>query len=306
MSHLIAGLDIGGTKTQIVVMRGQVVVAERTVPSSLWRTWRTDEDARGLAELIRGVAGETPDSTGIGAHGCDSDAQCKALQNAMCSALDAPATVVNDAELLVPAAGFVDGIGVVSGTGSIAVARSADGRMLAAGGWGWILGDEGSAAAIVREAAKAVRGAIDRERFADPLIGALMRALETDEVTKLGRLLNDVKGAAEWGRHAGAVFDAADKGSVLADQVIRDGGKALAGLVEILIGRGATAGVIVAGGTVIASQPRLFEPFRRAVVASSPGSRVVLLMEPPVAGALAIARRAIVGLLSGRPSRERA
>ncbi len=54
----------------------------------------------------------------------------------------------------VPAAGYADGIGVVSGTGSIAVARTAEGRMLAAGGWGWILGDEGSAPALVREAAQ--------------------------------------------------------------------------------------------------------------------------------------------------------
>ena len=67
--------------------------------------------------------------------------------------------VVNDAELMVPAAGYFGGIGVVSGTGSIAVARTAEGHMLAAGGWGWILGDEGSAPALVREAAKAIRDA---------------------------------------------------------------------------------------------------------------------------------------------------
>ncbi len=50
--------------------------------------------------------------------------------------LEGKIKVVNDPELLVPAAGFVTGIGVVSGTGSIAVARTADDEMLVAGGWG--------------------------------------------------------------------------------------------------------------------------------------------------------------------------
>lgn len=284
-------MDVGGTKTQVLVLRDEVVVADATVATSTWRTWRVDDDARGLADFVRSVAGEIPDSVGVGAHGCDSDDQCKALQHALSAALGTQVTVINDAELLVPAAGFADGIGVVSGTGSIAVARSAEGRMLAAGGWGWILGDEGSAAALVREAAKAVRGAIDRERFDDPLVSALLAALETTEATKLGRLLNAVRSAAEWGGHAHAVFNAAANGSALARQVIEDGGKALADLVGILIDRGANGKVVVAGGAVFAQQPLLFEVFHNAVLSISPDSRVVLLTEPPVVGAVAIARR---------------
>ena len=86
-------------------------------------------------------------------------------------------------------------------------------RMLAAGGWGWILGDEGSAPALVRDAAKAIRGAIDAGDGADPLTDALMRELGTDDPTMLGRLLNDTRSAVIWGRYANAVFAAADAGS---------------------------------------------------------------------------------------------
>ena len=107
--------------------------------------------------------------------------------------------VVNDAELMGPAAGYSGGISVVAGTGSIAVARSRDGRMLAAGGWGWILGDEGSAPALVRDAAKAIRGAIDAGDGADPLTDALMAELGTDDPTMLGRLLNDTRSAVDLG-----------------------------------------------------------------------------------------------------------
>lgn len=291
MTKVIAGMDIGGTKTQVLVLRGDAVVADTTVPTSAWRTWDVRDDARNLADVLREIAGATPDSVGVGAHGCDSDEQCEALQRELDGALGVRVTVVNDAELLVPAAGFADGIGVVSGTGSIAVSRTADGRMLSAGGWGWILGDEGSAASLVREAAKAVRGAVDRERFDDPLIPALMAALDTTEVTKLGRLLNAVRGAAEWGLHANAVFDAAAHGSVLARGVIEDGGQALAELVGVLIARGADGRVVVAGGGVFVQQPLLFELFRNAVLRISPESQVALLTDQPVIGAVAIARR---------------
>ena len=290
---LVAGMDIGGTKTQVMVSRDGVVMADETLPTAEWRTWRVADDARGLAAVVRRIAGGMPDSLAVGAHGCDSDEQCQALQDALQDELGIPVLVVNDSELLVPAAGYVDGIGVVSGTGSIAVARSPEGRMLAAGGWGWILGDEGSAAALVREAAKAVRGAIDRGETGDPLIAGMLAALNTHEVTKLGRLLNEVRGAAEWGRHAGVVFTAADNGSPLARGVIEEGGEALAQLVGTLLKRGAPADVVVCAGGVITTQPMLLEAFTRAMNKVSASTSIVLLDEPPVVGAVALAYRLV-------------
>lgn len=288
---LVAGMDIGGTKTQVMVSRDGVTVADVTVPTADWRTWRVADDARELAEVVRRIVGGVPDSLAVGAHGCDSDEQCLALQDALHGELGTPVLVVNDSELLVPAAGYVAGIGVVSGTGSIAVARTPDGKMLAAGGWGWILGDEGSAAALVREAAKAVRGAIDRGSNDDPLIAGMLAALGTHEATKLGRLLNEVRGAAEWGRHADVVFTAANNGSTLAHGVIEEGGKALAQLVGILLDRGATADVVVCAGGVITTQPMLLAAFTEAMSGISPRSHIVLLREPPVVGAVALAER---------------
>jgi N-acetylglucosamine kinase-like BadF-type ATPase len=57
--------------------------------------------------------------------------------------------LVNDGDLVV-AAGTPEGwgVGVISGTGSIAVGRWPDGRTARAGGWGYLFGDEGSAYAV--------------------------------------------------------------------------------------------------------------------------------------------------------------
>lgn len=289
---LVVGIDIGGTKTRIVGRRGDATQFDETIVTDDWRTWNMETDAAKLASVVIGLCdGSVPSALAVGAHGCDTGDLCRQFQTLLADILQTSVQVVNDAELMVPAAGYEDGIGVVAGTGSIVVARTAEGEMLAAGGWGWILGDEGSAAALVREAAKAIRRSFDRGQHGDPLIGMLMRELATNDQTKLGILLNQTRGAAAWGRYANAVFDAAMAGSPLAVRVIREGAEGLAAHVQLLIERGANASLVVAGGGVIAEQPMLFEAFVDAVAAVSPTSRVVLLRDPPVIGAVALAAR---------------
>jgi N-acetylglucosamine kinase-like BadF-type ATPase len=65
--------------------------------------------------------------------------------------------LVNDGDLVV-AAGTPEGwgIGVIAGTGSIAVGRAPDGRTARAGGWGHLIGDEGSAYRVVLDALQLV------------------------------------------------------------------------------------------------------------------------------------------------------
>jgi glucosamine kinase len=295
----IAGIDIGGTKTRIMLARGGNPLADRTLSTDSWRIREVETDGKELSgRLVALCAHEGLDAGDlgalvVGAHGCDTDEQCREFQTSLARHLPGRVQVVNDAELMGPAAGFFGGISVVAGTGSIAVARTPEGRMLVAGGWGWILGDEGSAPALVRDAAKAIRGAIDAGNGADPLTEALMSELGTDDPTMLGRLLNDTRSAVIWGRYANAVFAAADAGSRLAHQVITEGGAALAALVGVLIKRGADAASVVAGGGVIVEQPRLMAAFTAAMKDVSPDSAVVLLREPPVMGALALAERAL-------------
>jgi N-acetylglucosamine kinase-like BadF-type ATPase len=61
--------------------------------------------------------------------------------------------VVNDALIaLVAGAGENPGVVLVAGTGSIAYGRDARGRAARAGGWGYLLGDEGSGFWIGRRA----------------------------------------------------------------------------------------------------------------------------------------------------------
>src|SRR5262249_48756058 len=92
--------------------------------------------------------------------------------------------ITNDAALLL-AGGRPDGwgVGIVAGTGSIAFGKAADGRIDRAGGWGFILGDEGSAYGIVTAALRASARAADQR---GPTTDLLPRFMAKLQLTKPG------------------------------------------------------------------------------------------------------------------------
>jgi N-acetylglucosamine kinase-like BadF-type ATPase len=287
------GIDVGGTKTHLRAFADGEDLVDRVRSSSGWRPHDSGAAADWLAALIADALppGVRPSALAVGGHACETPRQCAGIRAALQERLGVPALVVGDAELLVPAAGLDKGVGLVAGTGSVAVGRLPDGAPVQVGGWGAVLGDEGGAAGLVREAARAVWAAHDRGEEPDALATGLVAAFGVAEVPALGAALEaatDV--SAEWGRRSPAVFAAAAAGSPLARAVIAEGGRALAGLVVRLAARGVPVDdVVVAGGTVLA-QPALYEAFTAALAESLPGARPQPLRVPPVEGALVLAR----------------
>ncbi|MFJ8487244.1 N-acetylglucosamine kinase [Streptomyces sp. NPDC094038] len=290
---LVAGIDVGGTKTQLRAVAGPDRVADHVRPSSGWRPHDPAAAARWLAALVHDALppGTRPAALAVGGHACETPRQCAGIAAALRDLLGVPVQVVGDAELLVPAAGLDKGVGLVAGTGSVAVGRQADGSPVQVGGWGAALGDEGGAAGLVREAARAVWAAHDRGEAPDALATGLVTAFGVAEVPALGAALESATDvSAEWGRHAPVLFAAAEAGSRLAADVIADGGRALAALVARLAARGiAVDDVVVAGGTIL-SQPRLYDAFAAGLAEAVPGARPQPLRLPPVEGAVALAR----------------
>lgn len=304
----VVGVDIGGTKTHLAIAAADdangangandtqdaALIREAVVPTSSWRD--TPANAAALRDVIVAQLGPSAATNpiAVGAHGCDSTAQCRALQDALQALVDGPVTVVNDAELMPPAMGVVAAIGIAVGTGSIAVARgsgSSAGELITAGGWGWLLGDEGSSAGIVREATRAVLADLDRGRPVDQLGRRLMAAFKATDGPELFGAVTDAASAEQWGQHAAEVFAAADEGSTIAAHVIREAGEQLAGLVGRLRLRGIRADAVVAGGAVIERQRRLRDAFTTAMAREFPTMSIHVLDRPPVMGAIALARR---------------
>lgn len=293
VTQVVAGLDVGGTK---VAVRIEAVDGRRLVDTELpaedWSASPVDTAAAWLHTRLHRVLPRAAElaAVGIGAQGCDTQRHCAELATAL-GGRGVRAAVVNDAALLVPAARLTTGIGVIAGTGAIGVGADAHGDTLFAGGWGWVIGDEAGSAGIVRLATIAALTAHDEGRTDDGLLTALRRAFGVDGPEALARAVNDEPTTGNWGPRAPAVFDAADAGSTLAVGVIGAAAEHLSTLVDRLLARGAVGADVVAAGSVIIGQPRLATAFKDRIAATHPGLTVTFLSEPPVVGAVVLARR---------------
>ncbi|MBP2330499.1 N-acetylglucosamine kinase-like BadF-type ATPase [Kibdelosporangium banguiense] len=292
ISGVRVGIDVGGTKTHIHATRGGETIADRVVASEGWLPSDGPAAAAFLAELIGTTVRQAGvDGIVVGAHGCDSARACAVVQEELTRLLPVACLVCNDAELLVPAAGLAVGVGLVAGTGSVAVGRDRQGESVYVGGWGWLLGDEGSASGLTREAARASLAARNRGEPPDLLADLLVRSYQVTEVTDLPDAMAADLGAAGWGSRASLVFDALNGGSALAEAVVREAAEALAGLVAMLATRDVPVDDVVVAGGVILNQRRLFDAFLRELAVVAPSSKVHRLAVPPVHGAVRLAEQ---------------
>jgi len=305
MSALLVGVDVGATKTHVRASRAGTVVLDRVIASDGWSETSRPASARWLGAQLRALLPElaidaapgrpAQPCVAVGAHAAETPAQCAELADHLRQLLAASIRVVNDAELVVPAAGLTDGIGVIAGTGSIVVGRHRDsGQYLSAGGWGWVLGDEGSASALVRDVVRALTRDADAgvDIGTDPVLAALLDSYQVADLEALVVKMSWDGGVDGWGAHAPAVFEALAAGSKTAAVVVDGAGRELARLVELLHRRGAAGADVVVAGGVITRQPRLRQAFTDELARRLAGMRVHVLDRPPVAGAVELARRA--------------
>jgi N-acetylglucosamine kinase-like BadF-type ATPase len=209
---------------------------------------------------------------------------------------------VTDGDLVV-AAGTPEGwgVGVIAGTGSIAVGRAPDGRTSRAGGWGHLIGDEGSAYAVALEALRLVaRRADGREtsRAGDVLTDRLCRALGVDAPAGVVSVLYSPDfGRTQIAALAPEVLAAADDDPDVSTRILRPAGRALAEQVSAVArALGWASGPLAlatAGGFLLAA-PAVALSMVNALVAG--GYQVAATPVPePVLGALLLAERATNG-----------
>ncbi len=205
--------------------------------------------------------------------------------------------VRSDAALLL-AAGTLDGWGlaVVAGTGSIAFGQAPDGGTARAGGWGYLLGDEGSGSAL---ALAALRAAVRAGDGRGPPTALLPRFLERLGLAQAQDLVGCLYGGG-WDRAALAalaplVLATAEVGDGVAGGLVDDAARELAVAAAAVVRRLALdpAGVPVAlaGGLLVGSdgyRQRLLGSLKEMGVV--PGA--VALVAEPARGAVRVARAA--------------
>lgn len=107
--------------------------------------------------------------------------------------------VTTDGEIALEDA-FGEGAGIllISGTGSVAYGRGPTGTLLRAGGWGPTCGDEGSSTGIGRRALSVLTASHDGREPETRLVGAVLTALQLDEVDDLMRGPRPRRRRATW------------------------------------------------------------------------------------------------------------
>lgn len=300
------GIDGGGTKTTSAVGDETRLLASATAgPSNVVRVgeFQTRESLQRSVRQACAAAGITPaqvSRTCVGGSGAARPELAEIVRRALAEILPTPIDVVGDMQIALEAA-FDAGPGVIviAGTGSIAYGRDPQGKTARAGGWGFAIGDEGSAHWIGRAAVSAVLRAADRgeeipEAHTQSLSAALLKAWGVTSLVDLARAANLIPPP-----DFAALFPViALSHDDLATQVLTNAGMELASVAAIVIRRlfsnGDIASVPVAmiGGVFRHAVP-VREVFYNELRSADARVEVNPQVVEPVDGALRIARRHI-------------
>ena len=295
------GIDGGGTKTTCAVGDDSIVLATASAgPSNIVRVGEatTRESLHQAVRQACAAAGIPPSEvsrTCVGGSGAARPELAAIVREFLAEMLSTPVDVVGDMQIALEAA-FDQGPGVIviAGTGSIAYGRDRQGKTVRAGGWGFAIGDEGSAHWIGRAAVIALLGASDQNEAAgdSALAAALFRAWGVRSLSDLARAANSVP-PPDFSALFPAVLATKDE---LAAQVLRSAGRELAQVADIAIGRlfaKAEPGPVPVGmvGGVFRHAELVRQVFYNELRRLDPRAEVIPQVVEPVEGALRMARR---------------
>jgi len=193
----VLGIDAGGTKTVCLLADEHgAVVAEGRGPGANLHAAGELAVEKVLHEVMEAAAaGRAVVSAAIclGIAGVDRDDEARTVRAIMRRiASQTRVLVVNDALIaLVAGAGDAAGIVIIAGTGAIAYGRNAAGEAARAGGWGHMIGDEGSGYWIGREAVAAVMRAADGRGPVTRLTEGILAHFGAEDVSRLPRIVYD-------------------------------------------------------------------------------------------------------------------
>ena len=290
-------IDAGGSKTTVLLAQDDRVIARATGAPGAVRPGRALQAAGKIAAAARRALTEARllqvDVLVVGAAGVGRDPERSELREGLRSERLANHTVVTgDLDIALEAAfGDKPGIVLVSGTGSVSVARAPDGTIHRRGGYGWQIGDEGSGFALGRAALVAVGRAHDGRGPDTALTGALLAASPANDFDELIRWTGSAD-PAEIAALAPVVFQTAGAGDQIAQAIVEAAAEELTGLVASLLplfGPRKPVPLALAGGNLAPGRG-----LRAAVLDRlKKVTRVTVRQEPlePAEGALAMARR---------------
>jgi N-acetylglucosamine kinase-like BadF-type ATPase len=301
---MFLGVDGGGTKTAYALVDAEGNLRASHVGASI--DYLAEGMATARARLLEGIgavlAPRAPSDVafafiGLPAYGENSDTLSEL--DAMPSSLIAASHYRCGNDMVCSWAGSLacaDGISVIAGTGSMAYGE-AGGRQARCGGWGELIGDEGSAYWIAREGMNLFSRMSDGRVPRGPLHRLVRERLGIAEDLDLcSRIYGEGRDRRDaFAQFARLVHEAARAGDVAAAAIFERGAKELVDCVVAV--RRALAppeGTVLAvshSGGVFDNAPAMVEAFRSSLAATALPFEYRTPLLPPAAGAALYAAR---------------
>ncbi|GAB1542829.1 N-acetylglucosamine kinase [Scytonema sp. NUACC21] len=319
--NYVLGIDGGGSKTVCVLMDGTgKVISRGDSGASNYQSIGIEAALESIQSAIYGAAVEALGfiddiqvkaiCLGLAGIGRSEDLEVvkglvKELQNSRLLPItwNLQATnivICNDALVaLVGGVGYPVGIVVAAGTGSIVFGRNHQGDIKRVGGWGYILGDEGSAYKIAVAGMQAALKAHDGREMSTSLIEVFKQNLNLASIEDLIEVVYrrgwSVKEIAAL---APLVDSTAACGDEAANRIIDDAVKELitaTGTVIDAIFSPKELFEVVTTGSVWKGKSKIREKFARSIRTMFPTARVIFPRHEPAYGAGLLALQKLAG-----------
>lgn len=229
---IFVGIDGGGTKTSLLA--ATMPASERAAlsgaainPQRVGLQQCIDTLTEMLSAARRQFDAAAPMRVYAGLAGAGRPDEQRFIATALLENLggDVEIVVTHDADIALDAAfGEDEGTIIIAGTGSVVLARDGSNQRLQVGGWGYLLGDEGSGTVLGLEAVRAVCRALD----GGPYTTLVQRLREEHGFADRDLIISSVY-RQQWPpqRAARLVLEAAASGDAVAVDILREQTRAL-------------------------------------------------------------------------------
>ncbi len=295
----VLGIDAGGTKTVCLLAdeQGTIVSKGRGAGANLHSAGElaVEQVLHDAMEEAIGDRAIVPDAICLGIAGVDRADEAHTVRAIMRRiGYQSRVLVVNDALIgLVAGARDEPGIAINAGTGAIVYGRNAAFEAARAGGWGHMIGDEGSGYWIGRESLAAVMRAADGRGPETRLIAEILRHFQVDDESRLPRIVYDRELPRVSVAALGPIVQrVAEQGDAVAVRILERAADELVlaarSVATRLEMRGDAFTFYLAGG-VFRVVPWLAAELPRRLVEVAPRAQARILLEEPAVGAVWLA-----------------
>jgi N-acetylglucosamine kinase-like BadF-type ATPase len=294
LSDIVVGIDAGASKTRAFAVDRAGTVVGRGAGGGANLFSSPDPQGAIAAALAEALGGRPADAVVLSCAGGDRQAERdrgRAILTQLAPA-GARLLVTHDA-MAALYAGNPTGCGVVliAGTGSIAYGRSEDGEEDRAGGWGHLIGDEGSAVWCGLEALRAIAHAVDGRGAPTRMTALLFQELGVGEFADvLPQLYGRPHPAPAILAAARALGAASAESDAIANSILQRGAHALARAATVVAHTlGLAAGPVYLAGGAFEQLPLLQRLVQLELLGLLPQATVEPVREEPAMGAARLA-----------------